>query len=121
MTEKNIGMDYSIGHLRIKYLDLANLSFAQNNYTQCKGYIDNFLDTIKSDSDTGREIKSEFDNVFNKRKQVEDAVEKKIDSMGYLERKDFEDNAKTELEINTIHDLKEICWRISLRDGLFNE
>jgi len=121
MADKSVGMDYSIGHVRMKYLDFANMSFAQGNYIQCRGYIEDFLDTVKEESDAGKAIKFELDKIYDNKKKIVDAVEKKIKEMGYLESKDFEDNAKSELEINTIHDMKEICWRVSLRDGLFNE
>ena len=121
MTEKKVGIDYSVGHQRIKSLDLANISFAQGKYVECKRFIDNFLDTIDKESDAGKIIKTEFDKTFRNKKKIEDAIEEQIKNLGYLEKKDFEDNAKAENEINTIHDLKEICWRISLKDGLFHE
>ena len=122
MSEKSgLGLDYSIGHTRMKYLDLANIHFTQSNFVACKRDIENFLDTVKEDSDYGKEIKKEFDKVFSNKKKIEDAIDKQITNLGYLERRDFEDGAKSELEVNTIHDMKEICWRIALRDGLFNE
>jgi len=121
MSDKSVGMDYSIGHVRIKYLDLANLSFAQGNYSQCKGYIDSFMDTIKEDSGSGKELKAEFDRVYLHRSNLEKQLELEVGKLGWLERKDFEDQAKSEVSVNTIHDIKEICWRISLKDGLFFE
>jgi len=121
MSEKNTGMDYSIGHIRIKYLDLSNLSFAQGNYTQCKGYIDSFVDTIKKESESGITLKTEFDKIYNYLSKCEKQLEQDVSKLGFLERKDYEDTAKSEIEVNTIHDLKETCWRISLKDGLFHE
>jgi len=121
MAEKNIGSDYSIGHIRIKYMDMANMSFAAGQYVQCKGYIDSFLDTVKDDSGSGKLLKKEFDNIYSRRNQLLDKIGKEIEDMGYLEKKDFEDAAKSELEVNTIHDIKETCWRIALKDGLFYE
>jgi len=119
--KKEVGMSYSVGHMRIKYLDLANMSFAQGNYLQCKGYIDNFLDTIDENSDVGKEIKKEFDKIYLNKRRVDEVIESQVKNLGYLERKDFEDSAKLENEVNTIHDLKEICWRVSLKNGLFYE
>lgn len=121
MVDKNIGMDYSIGHIRIKYLDLANMSFAGGNYVQCKGYIDDFLDTVDEKSGSGKLIKQEFDKIYKGRDEILKAVDKRISGMGFLEKKDFEDSAKSEVEVNTIHDIKEVCWRIALKDGLFHE
>jgi len=122
MVEKSsIGMGYSIGHVRIKYLDLANMTFAQGNYLQCKGYVDDFLDTIDKDSESGKNLKKEFDKIYDNKKKIGNAIEDQSKNLGYLEKKDFEDNAKSENEVNTIHDLKETCWRIALKDGLFYE
>lgn len=123
MVEKksNVGMDYSVGHLRMKYLDLANIAFAQGNFIGCKGYIDDFLDTVDGNKEAGKVIGEEFDRVFRHKKILEDELERTVKDMGYLERKDFEDTGKHELEVNVIHDMKEICWRISLKNGLFFE
>jgi hypothetical protein len=97
------------------------MSFAQGHYTQCKGYIDDFLDTIKEETESAKTIKTEFDKIYQNQKKLEDAIEQQAKNLGYLERKDFEDTAKTELGANTIHDLKEICWRISLKYKLFED
>jgi len=121
MADKNVGMEYSIGHTRYKYLDLANMSFAGGNYVQCKAYIENFLDTIDENKESGKELKKEFDRIYVNRENIQRGIEKKISGMGFLEKKDYEDNAKAELEINTIHDLKAVCWRIGMKDGLFYE
>lgn len=120
MAEKTLG-DYSIGHLRIKYLDLANISFAQNNYTIAKGYIEDFLDTIDEKSEQGKTIKTEFDTVHSRKKHQLGELDKSITSLGYLEQRDISNDGRESIEINAIHDMKEICWRIALGNGLFNE
>ena len=38
---------------------------------------------------------------------------------GYLEQKDLQDEGKTNIEVNSIHDRKQVCWRIALQEGLF--
>ena len=121
MSDKSVGMDYSIGHVRMKYLDLANIHFTQGNWGGCRRDLENFLDTVDADSKSGKDIEKDFDKAHNNKDKVEKAIEKQVENLGYLERKDFEDNARGELEINILHDKKEICWRICLRDGLFNE
>lgn len=121
MGDKTGSMDYSIGHIRMKYLDLANLSFAQGNYSQCKGYIDSFIDTIDEDSVCGKSIKKEFDNAYSHRASIAYQLEQEVKNMGYLEKQDYESVAKSEINIDSLHDLKAICWRISLKDGLFHE
>jgi len=121
MSDKTSSMDFSIGHIRMKYLDLANLSFAQGNYSQCKGYIDSFVDTLDEDSVGGQAIKKEFDKIFANRDKLADQLEQEIKKLGYLERQDYETAAKSEVNIDSLHDLKAVCWRISLKDGLFYE
>ena len=120
IAEKTLG-DYSIGHLRIKYLDLANISFAQNNYTIAKGYIDDFLDTIDETTTHGKNIKTEFDKIHARKKHQLGELEKSVQSLGYLEQKDISNDGRESIEINCIHDMKEVCWRIALANGLFNE
>lgn len=121
MSDKKIGMDYSIGHTRMKYLDLANLSFAQGNYSQCKGYIDGFVNTLDDDSVGGKHITEEFNKIFTNRDLLANNLEQEVKKLGYLERRDYEEAAKSEINIDNLHDLKAVCWRISLKDGLFDE
>ena len=118
MVEK-VGDGYSIGHLRIKYLDLANISFAQNNYPLCHGYIKDFLDTVEENGEAGHLIKDEFDRVMRYKKEQIESLGKQVQDLGYLERKDVENQARDQIEVNALHDMKEICWRISLEKGLF--
>ena len=120
MAEKQLG-DYSIGHLRIKYLDLANISFAQNSYIIAKGYIEDFLDTIDKDTSEGKEIKTEFDVIHTRKKNQLKELEKSVENMGYLEQKDISNDGRESIEINAIHDMKEVCWRIALKGRLFDE
>ena len=119
MAEKQLG-DYSIGHLRIKYLDLANISFAQNNYTIAKGYVDDFLETIDETTDEGKELKKEFDIITARKNKQLKELETSVANMGYLEQKDIKNDGRESIEINCIHDKKSVCWRIALKGGLFN-
>ena len=50
------GKDYSIGHLRAKYLDLANMSFTQGEYLQAEGHIKAYLDTIPDNTEAAQTI-----------------------------------------------------------------
>jgi len=124
MTETKI--DYSIGHLRIKYLDMANISFAQNtennsNYIAANGHIDSFVDTIKEESKAGKAIKDEFDKITLMKRQVLTNLSESIKDLSYLEKNDIKNRGREEIEINAIHDKKEACWRIAMKEGLFNE
>jgi len=117
MVENTSG--YSTGHIRIKYLDLANMAFAQNNYVMANNYIKNFLDTIKDDTPAAEYIRKEFDKIALQKKKNLDELLKTTDKLGYLEQKDILDEGKTNIEVNSIHDRKEICWTIALKEGLF--
>jgi len=119
MVEKGSGTSYSIGHLRIKYLDLANMSFAQNDFVTCKGYIDDFMDTVDAESDSGKMLKEEFDKIYASKKTMDIELDKNITDLGYFEQKDAEEDGRRNIEINSLHDIKETCWRVSLKHGLF--
>lgn len=116
-----IGKDYRIGLLRMKYLDLANVSFAQGNYPLTDGYIKDFLDTVDGDGDVGKQITKEFDEIIARKKKDREALEKYVNTLGYLEQKDVKNKGMEEIEINAIHDRKNICWTIALKEGLFND
>ena len=112
---------YSTGHLRRKYLDMANMSFAQSKYITSKQYILSFVDTVKEGSKASDEIKAEFDKAVKIKNDRIDEIKKEASTLGYLERNDFEKDAKMEAEVNAVHDMKEICWCIADRNGLFND
>jgi len=121
MTESKENISYSIGVTRMKYLDLANMTFAQGNISQCKSYLDSFIDTIDEKTEAGQQLKKEFDEVHLHKKNVEKAAEEKTKDMGWLEKHDFEDMIRQELSVDTIHNLKSICWRACMKYGLFFE
>ena len=113
--------DYSIGHLRGKYLDLANMGFAQNNFIASSGYINDFLATIKEESEAGKEIKIEFDKITTIKRQRIEEIKKNAEKLGYLEKKDFENRGREDAEVNAIHDKMVVCWKVALNVGLFND
>ncbi|MBD3321810.1 MAG: hypothetical protein GF350_12005 [Chitinivibrionales bacterium] len=111
--------NYSIGHLRIKYLDLANVKFAQNDPVTAKGFIDDFLDTIDEESESGKKIKSELDQLYLRKQNQLVQLKETADELSYLEKEDTMNRGRTEIEINHIHDIKEVCWRAAMKYGLF--
>jgi len=113
--------DYKIGHLRIKYLDMANISFAQQQYSISSGFVEDFIGTIDEKSTAGIEIKNEFDKCVERKADQIKKLKDKVANLGYLEKRDIENKEREQIEINNIHDKKEICWRIALSNGLFNE
>jgi len=111
--------DYSVGHLRMKYLHSANEVFAQGNYLQCEGYIKAFLDTIPDDKPVASFLSTEFDIISKRKKDQVLQLQQHLKTLGYLEAKDTETRGRDEVEINAIHDKKVACWRIAMKEGLF--
>lgn len=112
--------EYRIGHLRLKYLDLANISFAQREYTNAEGQVKNFMSTIDANSPEGKQIKEEFDKVVQMKRESIRALKQQAEGLSYLAKKDIND-AIDELEIHALHDKKNICWSVSMQKGLFYE
>jgi len=113
--------DYSIGHLRIKYLDYANIKFAQNDPVGSQGFVESFLDTIDDFSEAGKTLKQEFDLITLRKKQQHKQLLDACEKLSYLEKEDTRQRGQTEIEVNVIHDRKEACWRVAMKYGLFNE
>ena len=121
MAEASLAKDYTVGHLRMKYLDMANMAFAQRAFIEADGLITAFVNTIDENSNSGIDLKLEFDKIHHiKTKQIAELnIETK--ELGYLEKQDTYNNARTNIEINAILDKKASCWRIAYKNGLFNE
>lgn len=105
----------------MKYLDSANVTFAQSNYIQSDGYLKAFIDTIPEKTKAAMDLRIELDLINTRRKHQIEQLQAHIKTLGYLEAKDTENRGREEIEINTIHDKKVSCWRISMLEGLFND
>jgi len=121
MVEEN--KSYSIGHLRMKYLNEADNAYAMGgieNILRCKRIIENFIGTIKEKSPAAKMIQERFDKINNFKEQLLKNLDENTKDIGYLERKDA-DNERDIIEINSIHDMKVTCWIVALENGLFYE
>ena len=107
--------------LRMKYLDLANMNFAQGNYPLSDGYVKDFLDTIDGSGEISKQITREFDDITGRKQKDKERLTEFVNTLGYLEQKDVRDRGMEEIEINAIHDKKNVCWTIALKEGLFND
>ena len=120
VEEKNI---YSIGHLRMKYLNEADNAYAMGgmeNVIRCKRIIENFIGTIKDSTKVADEIKKRFDEINKVKNDMLNSLNENTKNLGYLEKKDA-NNERDLIEVNAIHDMKVACWIISLDNGLFYE
>ena len=120
MVEES-SINLSVGHYRLKYLDLANMFFTREDVDRTRYHIDNFLDTIDPKSKSGIELKSGLDDIYAKKAEDINKFKKETEGLRFLEGKDTFVQGKSEIEMNALHDIKEICWRIAMRDGLFHE
>jgi len=115
------GKDYSLGHMRAKYLDLANMSFVIENTTECARQLDNFIDLIEEDSEAAKELTQKFDEIeLNKKLQTQQLMEE-IKKMGDLEKTDIKNQGERQLLLEALHDKKIVCWNIAMKYGLLYE
>ena len=120
MTEKTMG-DYSIGHLRMKYLDLANMTFTQQQYILCEGYLTSFMETVDDNSESSKKIKEGFDRIELQRRLALNQLMDHVKDMGELEKTDTKNQGELEITVEGLHDKKTICWTVALSQGLFHE
>lgn len=115
------GKDYSIGHMRAKYLDLANMSFVTENTVECSRQLDNFIDLIKEGSKESEELTVQFDNIeINKQKNIK-LLLAEIKDLGELEKTDIKNQGERQLLLECLHDKKIVCWNIAMKYGLLYE
>ena len=124
MVEETKSGGYTIGHLRMKYIDAASILYANaqtiNDYLGCRDMLNNFIDTIKEDGKAAIELTTGLDKINRQKEQQIVDLETAKKNVGYLERKDF-DEQRERIEINAIHDMKTLCWIVALEYGLFYE
>jgi hypothetical protein len=119
MSEKQAVL--RMGQLRYKYLDNANMLFAQGNHIQAKGYVDAFLETIDDNSTAANKIRESFKTIEDENRELTIKLNTVIKDLGWLEKKDAQERGKAEIEINSIQDKKNACWTVSMSEGLFND
>lgn len=118
MTEKANGV-FQVGLNRAKYLDIANMSFIQENYDGAKESINAFLDTIDENSPVAQEITKQFDGIYNTRIIQRSRLEKEIKGNGFLEQSMQGNQGFFRIDIEALHSMKAICWAIAQKYGLF--
>ena len=106
----NEGKDYSIGHLRAKYLDMANMTFQGDDTTECSRNLDAFLDTIPDDSPAAGYIKEQFDRIELKNRVDMKRLLEEIKELGQLEKADIKTKGEQMLHTESLHDKKIVCW-----------
>jgi len=115
------GKDYSLGHKRGKELDMADMCFAQQDTQGCGFHLDNFMDTIPEESEAAKELKHDFDIVEIQLHHNTKLLIEELKDMGDLEKTDVKVKGNQQLLIESLHDKKIICWKVSLKYGLLYE
>jgi len=115
------GKDYSLGHLRAKYLDMANMSFTTQQYLEAEGHIKSFMDTIKEDTEPAKELTKEFDIIEVRKHAQKKELMHHLEDKGELEKTDIKMQGELEIVIEALHDKKIVCWNVSQRHGLLYE
>ena len=121
MVESKVNPGRRLGFERLKYLDMANLSFAEQNWIGCRGYIDAFLETIVEESKAADMIKEQFADVEADRKEQQSTLDEKATSLGYLEQRDLMERGKLQIEMEYVHSQKTVCWQVALEMKLFED
>ena len=120
MGEKTGGV-FQVGLNRARYLDLANMHFIQQNYDAVKESLYAFLDTVDEESEPGVYIIDQFDLLYDERKQQRSKLEQSILDAGFLEQSITGNNGFTQIETETLHGMKTVCWTAARKFGLLYE
>ena len=119
MAEESSG--YTTGHVRRKYLDLANMYYAQGSYPIAERFVNDFIGTIPEDKPAAKKIRDEFNKIAAKKRKEIGELERYVESLGYLEKKDVMTDGRSNIEINAIHDKMVASWIIAEKESLFND
>jgi hypothetical protein len=124
MDIKTTGATHKIGQERYKYLDLANISYAnaQNllDYRRANGFMDAFEFTLEPGSEAKKELMRKKETVDQERKEAVRKWEQWKEGLGFWEQEDAE-TERMRLEIEAVGKRLDACWEISKRYGLFND
>jgi len=120
MENKTSG-SITLGIERMKYLDLANMSFSNGEYDLTEGAINSFLETIKDGSDAAKMITIEFDKIELNKKADTHRLNEHLKTLRTLERTDVKNKGNQEIRIEYLHDKKTVCWTVAMKHGLFYE
>ena len=117
------GKDYSLGHMRAKYMDLASMSFVIENTTECARQLDNFIDLLDENKypEAAKELTIQFDKIEQNKQMHTHQLLEEIKNMGELEKTDVKNQGEKQLLIECLHDKKIVCYNIAMKYGLFYE
>jgi len=124
MDIKTSGTTHKIGQERYKYLDLANMTYANarelSDYRTPIGFMDAFEFTLEPGSEAKKEYLRKKEEVEVEKTENIRQWEKWKEGLTYFEQSDVS-LQRDRIEIAAIAKKLDCCWDISKRYGLFND
>ena len=123
MDIKSGSATHKIGQERYKYLDLANMAFARMNiegFRECEGFISAFESTLEAGSEAKREFLKIKEQIDNEKVEAIRDWENWKQGLNYWAQYDAQPRREI-IEIKSLEALKEACFAIGKRYGLFND
>lgn len=121
MVESTTAGNYKVGISRLRYLDTCNFQFIQGNMEGAKEAVNAFLSTILDTTVAGKELQENIKLIEEKRIKLHKELRSEIDKKGFLEQSLEWNDGHTQIDIETLLDVKAACWAVALGHGLFNE
>lgn len=124
MEIKSGGGTHKIGQERYKYLDLANISYANasnlTDYRKALGFMDAFEFTLEPGSEAKKELLRKKEQLEQEKKDAVQRWEQWKQGLTYFEQFDVQPE-RDRIEIVAVGQRLDSCWEIAKRYGLFND
>jgi hypothetical protein len=117
----NMSERSSIGEKRLEYLDFANKAFTSGDLNQALHFIDNFLFTIKENSQHSKDVQMKFDEIETKKNETWLNTVKQTESMDQWRQTEIRYQDQVNLAVQVIRDKINACWNIAQTHGMFND
>jgi len=123
MDIKSSGPTNKIGQTRYFYLDLANRAFSMNSYegfAQCEGHLSSFESTLEPGSEAKKELLRYREQSNTEKAETVREWEQWREGLDYWRQYDVQPK-RDSIEVMYLDKLRDKCWDISKRYGLFND
>lgn len=113
-------MEITIGDKRLEYLDLANKSWSEEAFPQVQKFIDDFLRTIRDNSQIAEELKTEFDKAEKTKNNTWDKIVKETNEQPTVLQTENRYYGAQNIELENLNNRLNICWQIAIKYKLFS-
>jgi cell division septum initiation protein DivIVA len=111
----------TVGQIRLQYLDMANKAYSANDFGSAQAYIDDFLVTIKDETDAAKEITKKFDEVEQKKQVALDQLIKETEIQENFQQSENRYYGNNSVLIQALKDKMNACWFVAQDKGLLHE